>query len=189
MNEKQWVSSFVKSLEESLQLDFPTIKAVNGFRLPYASEILSYEADEALKQNYIAYETDILIFEQLSETNWKPRIIIETKINSITTHDAITYSQKAKTHKYVHPYLRYGILLGNREDYPLPGRLFRHGEHFDFMHSWKGYEANPEEWNKLIEILKSEIQASRILDEIIYNSRSKNRKRFTSLHRPLILDR
>jgi len=188
MNEKQWVSSFVKRLEESLQLEFPTIKAVNGYRLPYASEILSYDASNASQQNFIAYETDILIFEQLSETKWKPRIIIETKIISVTTHDAITYSQKAKTHKYVHPYLRYGILLGKRGNDPLPGRLFRHGVHFDFMLSWKDFVADHDEWNKLIEILKIEIEASRTLDEIIYNSRSKSRKRFTSLHRPLKLD-
>ncbi|GAI54911.1 unnamed protein product, partial [marine sediment metagenome] len=57
---------------------------------------------------------------------------IEGKINSVTTHGAITYSQKASTHKNVHPYLRYGILLGNRKHYPLPGRLFRHGAYFDF---------------------------------------------------------
>ncbi|GAB4286004.1 MAG: hypothetical protein Kow0081_4020 [Candidatus Dojkabacteria bacterium] len=67
---------------------------------------------------------------------------IEAKINSVTTHDAITYSQKAQTHKNVHSYLRYGILIGNRKDYALPGRLFRHGQHFDFMLSWKSFEGD-----------------------------------------------
>ena len=31
----------------------------------------------------------------------KLRVIIESKINSVTTHDAITYSHKAQTHKNV----------------------------------------------------------------------------------------
>ena len=87
----------------------------------------------------------------------------------------------------VHPYLRYGILIGNRKDYPLPGRLFRHGQRFDFMLSWKTFKGEVSEWHTFIEILKSEYEASLILDEIIFNSRSRDRQKFTSLHRPLIL--
>ncbi len=49
---------------------------------------------------------------------------METKANgSITTHDVITYSHKAATHRQVHPYLRYGILWVE-ENNILPGRLF-----------------------------------------------------------------
>ena len=84
-----------------------------------------------------AYETDLLVSEKVTDQKWKPRLIIEVKIKAVTTHDAITYSQKASEHKIVHPYLRYGILVGSREHYPLPGLLFRHGVHFDFMLSWK----------------------------------------------------
>ena len=65
---------------------------------------IAYFENEPEQENYIGYETDILIFEKFDKKRWKPRIIIETKINSVTTHDAITYSQKAQTHKYVHPY-------------------------------------------------------------------------------------
>ena len=79
-------------------------------------------------------ETDLLVFEKTDII--KPRIIIESKINSVTTHDAITYIYKAQTHKNVTPYIRYGIMLGNRKHYPLPGRLFRHGTNFDFMISF-----------------------------------------------------
>jgi hypothetical protein len=35
--------------------------------------------------------------------------------------------------------------------------------------------------------VNDEIQASKTLDEILFNSRSKDRDKFTSLHRPLIL--
>jgi hypothetical protein len=80
-------------------------------------------------------------------------------------------------------------LIGNREDYPLPGRLFRHGQFFDFMLSWKSFKADKNEMRKIIKILNDEIKASKILDEILYNSRSKDREKFTSLHRPLRLEK
>ncbi len=44
---------------------------------------------------------------------WKPRVVVEAKLGKVTTNDAITYSQKASTHRAVHPYLRYGIMLGD----------------------------------------------------------------------------
>ena len=69
----------------------------------------------------------------------------------------------------------------------MPGRLFRHGQHFDFMLSWKGYEADNKEREVLVDVLRSEIKASRVLEEIIYNSRSSHRERFTMLHRRMEL--
>ena len=187
MNEREWVKTIIEDIKKSLKPFNSNLRVTNGLRLPYASEILTYNGDKPEQQNFIGYETDILIFEQIDESRWKPRIIIEAKINEVTTHDAITYSQKAQTHKNVHPYLRYGILIGNLKDSPLPGRLFRHGKHFDFMLSWKSLQAVKSEWDTLIEILKSEYKASLTLEEIIFNSRSKDKKKFTSLHRPLIL--
>lgn len=92
-------------------------------------------------------------------------------------------------HKQVHPYLRYGILIGDRRHHPLPGRLFRHDQQFDFMQSWKSLTADSHEWSTFIHILRSEYEASLALDEIIFNSRSSNRERFTSLHKPLNLEK
>jgi hypothetical protein len=106
-------------------------------KIPYSFEIISYKDNKPEETNLIKYETDLIICQNLSENKWKPRIIIEGKLNSVTTHDAITYSQKAATHKNVHLFLRYGILIGNRKHFPLPGRLFRHGDHFNFM-LWLG---------------------------------------------------
>ena len=84
--------------------------------------------------------------------------------------------------------MRYGILIGNRKHYPLPGRLFRHGENFDFMISFKTFSPQKNEWKNLIKILQAEITASQTLEEIIFNSRSKEREHYTSLHRPLHLE-
>ena len=190
MTEKEWVKSIIGDIEKKLRKTDDTIRVVEGHRLSYANEILTYNSDNKPEQlNSVNYETDILVYEKLDDTTWKPRVVIEAKLGSVTTHDAITYSQKAQTHKYVHPFLRYGILIGNRENYPLPGRLFRHGQYFDFMLSWKSFQADENEINKIVAILNDEIKASKTLDEILFNSRSKGREKFTSLHRPLRLDK
>lgn len=189
MIEREWVNSIYKKLEKELRLFNDNLRVSESRKLPYSSEILDYIDDKPNEQNFIKYETDFLVYEVLDDNKWKPRIIIEAKIDSVSTHDAITYSQKAQTHKNVHPYLRYGILIGNRKDHPLPGRLFRHGQHFDFMLSWKSFEGEKNEWLQLIEILKSEVEASHMLEEIIFNSRAKNRQRYNLLHRPLRLEK
>ncbi len=188
MTEKEWVKSIIPQIDKILKKSDSSIHVVDGHRLSYANEILTYGLDnQPEEQKSIGYETDIMIYEQLDEATWKPRVVIETKLGGVSTHDAITYSQKAQTHKYVHPYLRYGILIGDREHYPLPGRLFRHGQHFDFMLSWKTVTAAKNEMKRLVEIIIDEIQASKTLDEILFNSRSKHRDKFTCLHRPLKL--
>jgi len=156
-------------------------------KIPYSFEILNYLNDKPEGKNIIKYETDLLVFQKIDNEKWKPRIIIGGKINSVTTHDAITYSQKASTHKNVHHYLRYGILLGNRKHYPLPGRLFRHGAYFDFMLSWRAFEPTEDEWKDFIKIINSEIVYSMQLEEILFHSRSKNRKRYTFLQKRLYL--
>jgi hypothetical protein len=183
MNERDWVKSVYSELEKSLRQVNDNLRVSESRKLPYSSEVIEYSGDSPSRQNLIKYETDFLVYEVDGSDKWKPRVIIEAKINRVTTHDAITYSQKAQTHKNVHPYLRYGILIGNRKHYPLPGRLFRHGQHFDFMQSWETLKAKKNEWKKLLSILESEIEASKSLEEVIFNSRTKDRKKFTSLHK------
>lgn len=188
MRETDWADSITLKIQKELDNISGFLKAESAKKLPYAYEIVKYrEGKKAETINTMSYETDILIYEENDKKEWVPRIIIECKINSITTHDAITYSQKSKTHKNIHPYLRYGILIGNRKDYPLPGRLFRHGENFDFMMSFRSFTSGEREWQNFIEIIQKEIKASKFLEEILFNSRSKYRKKFTVLHRPLVL--
>jgi hypothetical protein len=125
MTEKEWVKSIIPAIELLLRQTNDNIRVVDGHRLSYANEVLSYDNEnQPGEQNSMGFETDILVKELLDDKIWKPRVVIETKLGSVTTHDAITYSQKAQTHKYVHPYLRYGILIGYREHYPLPGNRF-----------------------------------------------------------------
>jgi hypothetical protein len=108
------------------------------------------------------------------------------QVGQRTTHDALTYSTKASTHKHVHPYLRYGTLIGAFDD-ALPGRLIRHGVYFDFMMVWSDEEATDEEWSDLTGLLAEEVRASRTLQALLTESRIRGRKRFRLLHRPLRL--
>jgi hypothetical protein len=187
--EQEWIQSFIQNLDREVKGISPKLFAVSNYKLPYAYEIAQYKNEEIEDWNDLKYETDILIYEQSEESkeNWKPRIIIEGKLRKITTHDAITYSQKAETHKNVHPYLRYGILIGNRIHYPLPGRLFRHGQNFDFMLSWTDLKPHPEEWQNLKEIIELEYQASLDTEEFLFNSRKPDRKHYTVMHKQLKL--
>jgi hypothetical protein len=181
MTEKEWMEDVKKRLEQEESFSNKKIFFSTGKRVPYSFEILNYKDDEPGDRKYIKYETDLLVYQKIDNEKWKPRIIIEGKINSIT------YSHKASTHKNVHPYLRYGILLGNRKHYPLPGRLFRHGAYFDFMLSWKAFIPTEDEWKNFLDIIISEIEYSEQLEEILFKSRSKNRKRYTVLQKRLYL--
>jgi hypothetical protein len=79
-------------------------------------------------------------------------------------------------------------MLGNRQNLALPGRLFRHGEHFDFMTTFRGHEPSKNELNRFVELVNSEIVASRTTEKMIYDSRKKDRDRFTLLQRKLIVE-
>jgi hypothetical protein len=189
-SEREWVHTIILKLQESLQNILPkkiVVRVTDGSKLPYAYEVMKYQGNDPDISMLSRYETDIMISEILSEAEWIPRVIIECKLNSVTTHDAITYSKKASTHKNVHPYLRYGILMGHRKHYPLPGRLIRHGANFDFMASWKGYEPENLEWDNLLKVLNREVVASGQLEEILSSSRSKKRKHYSIFHRRLEL--
>ena len=117
-----------------------------------------------------------------------PRVIVEAKLGTINTHDAITYSCKAEMHKSVTPFLRYGVMLGNRTTYPLPGRLYRHGTNFDFMFSFVGTEPRDDEWTTFTEMILREIKYSRQLAEMLHESRKPDRKRYYMLEKQLTLE-
>ena len=186
MRENEWTSTIKDLLEESNigeNIYFDTLK-----KMPYAQEILSYNKDfEINKSKMTNFETDLLVYEKVDQVI-KPRVIIEAKLTRITTHDAITYSLKAQNHKNVTPYIRYGFMAGNRKHYPLPGRLFRHGTNFDFMISFRGYELAEYEKAAFIKLIKKEIIYSKNIEEMLYQSRSRNRKRYFVLQKELKLE-
>ena len=128
------------------------------------------------------YKTDLLIFEHKNENLYKPRIVIEIK-RGITTHGAITYSQKAISHKSVHPYLRYGMLI--KSPAGIPSRLFWHGSCFDFMFSWNEYNPKEKELDDLTGLIKEELKNSEKIEKMIYNNRKKTSEHYYMIHRSL----
>jgi hypothetical protein len=115
-----------------------------------------------------AFQTDICILEKKRDISL-PRVVIEIK-SDISTHDVITYSNKALRHKRIYPYLRYGLLLYNRSN--IPEKFFIHNEGIDFFLAIEG------EINKYKKILKSlikkEIRISKILESTISGDKELN---------------
>lgn len=176
MNEAEWQKLMADRINKDSDVSHTnTFSICVGKKLPYGYEIRGYAGVSIAKNvDPIKFETDLMIIEASANGLWKPRVIIECKIKSITTHDSITYSQKASLHKSVHPYLRYGAILGNRSHHPLPGRLYRHGVFFDFMMSFRSFEPSQSEMKRFIRVIHEEIDASQKLEKILYDNRRKD---------------
>jgi hypothetical protein len=187
LKEEDWAKALGIKLNENLsKIDGKDsgIMVFDGKELPYACEIYGYSSSDEMHPPDVSntYQTDLLISDHGDNKDWIPRVIIECKLRGINTHDPLTYSAKAATHKHVHPYLRYGILVGGQKT--LPQRLVRHGANFDFMLTWKLFEASPEEWSNFYNLLLHEIKVSRELQNVF----KRKDKQYRSLHRKLILE-
>jgi len=189
VTEKEWVRSFQPRLSAAVKAltdGACKVRIEVAEKLAYANEILRYDSTGPDLSHRAKYETDLLICDVFDNGDWIPRVVLECKKGSVTTHDALTYSAKAETHKRVHPYLRYGILVGDFGD-AIPGRLIRHGAYFDFMMVWGSSDPNTGEWEDFVAVITAEVRASRTLQSLLAESRSRGRTRFRLLHRPLIL--
>lgn len=122
-----------------------------------------------------AFETDLCVFEKRAirgdgngEAILIPRVVLEFK-TSITTHDVLTYSAKAKRHKQIYPYLRYGIVSSSHKE--VPGRFFTHNESLDFCASVAGLP--PSELSAFFgKLLSSELNYSKQLENIAFDKSS-----------------
>lgn len=112
-----------------------------------------------------AFQTDLCIFEQSEPDIAIPRVVLEFKMR-LTTHDMLTYSAKARRHKQVYPYLRYGLVTA---DLLIPGRFFTHNEALDFGIAAGSYVGGSEGMLDLLKpIVKAEIDASRRPETIAF---------------------
>lgn len=155
MTEAEFVTRLVERIN-SWTHDFSGAQACVGARFDYASYRFAYAKDGSSPgtQNR-SYQTDILVYDDDGET-WTPLLVIECKFGGFTTHDLLTYGKKAQAHRALHPYLRYGFVVGG-VDGELPFRMVVHGEAFDFL----AVLANDLDGVK--PVLKEEIVASRLL--------------------------
>lgn len=185
MTENEWTKTICKKINTFLK---PYGLYANTLqKIPYSQEIIGYSENwEPEYMNPARFETDLVIYE-LRSKNIIPRVIVEAKLGSISTHDAITYSYKAEKHKNITPYLRYGIMIGDREHYSLPGRLFRHGTNFDFMFSFTGTRPSDLEWQTYTAMLLKEVEYSRTMENMLHENRNKDRKHYFMLQKQLVL--
>lgn len=180
--ENEWTNSIAELLRKNLDLNKYEIKTLE--KLPYSINIKEYDKNDNPQCKFMKYETDLLIKEKINN-EYIPRIVIESKYKSITTHDVITYSNKSKQHKEIHSYLRYGIMIGNSETGNIPARLIQHGNEFDFMLAFKGHELLQEETIEFINIIKRQLEYSKILEKIICDRRLMNKKKYFSFEKQL----
>jgi hypothetical protein len=117
------------------------------------------------------FEQDILIFDDStdSHTSVIPRVVLEIKVGSVTTHDVIVYSEKADRIRRVYPYVRYGFILGGMAN--IPGRVLRLGQRFDFV-AIISEQLAESEVAEFGELLREEAAASIKMTELLF-ARSK----------------
>jgi hypothetical protein len=183
--EKKWQSELRKEINSFFESEssLSSYEAIEGQKLPYRGWIRSYSAEsdgekyklEPLKLEQKLYETDLLIVEKSNSTEVlseeliiTPRVVIELKIG-ISTHEALTYGEKAGRHKQIHPALRYGVALriNNKK---LPWRLITNSDNFDFMIGFDDTKKIEEknELDELMLLIQEEIKFSQTLEGLIF---------------------
>ncbi len=113
MNENEFITEFLKELHLHMEL----CEIVEQQSLRYALSI-----DDNGEIDKRGFKQDILIQdkERSDVPEVVPRVVAEVKFRrrpkdpGVTTHDVITYSEKARLIRTVYPYLRYGLILGKR---------------------------------------------------------------------------
>jgi hypothetical protein len=118
------------------------------------------------KRGYSAFQTDLCIFEEIDKNTKIPRVVLEFK-KGLSTHDVLVYSAKARKHKQIYPYLRYGMIIGKENK--VPGRFLTHNEALDFCVAAASFKKNRLH-ELLAKIIKAEIKSSRQLEEIVFGN-------------------
>jgi hypothetical protein len=122
---------------------------------------------EKPRQGHGAFQTDLCVFELVQGREKQieiPRVVLECKLG-LSTHDVLTYSAKARRHKQIYPYLRYGLLLASPES--VPRRFFLHNESLDFFVA-VGALRKDQLRARVAKLLKQEIHASGQLKRIAF---------------------
>jgi len=115
-----------------------------------------------------AFETDLCVFERRTANLRIPRVVLEFK-PGLSSHDVLTYSTKARKHKQVYPYLRYGLVVARHS--AVPGRFYTHNEALDFCLAVKDLPARTLA-DVLSRLLKKEIACSRCLQVMAFEPRT-----------------
>lgn len=184
--ESDWVDLLRPSIEKSLSAK--SLSVETSFQLAYALNIRGHKKKPAGKSTLDlaeydsrSYATDLLIAEE-DDTNWIPRVVVEFKLTRVTTHDLLTYSAKAATHKALYPHLRYGIVIGRKA--LLSPKLLWHGQNFDFMLALPTEATAGADHRKLCALLRDEVEASRTMSRLL-----ARQTKVALIHRKLVISR
>ncbi|TYL86296.1 hypothetical protein [Bradyrhizobium cytisi] len=112
-----------------------------------------------------AFETDLCIFEEKADGIEFPRVVLEFK-TGVSTHDVLTYSTKARKHKQVYPYLRYGLVASNVAY--VPRRFYIHNEALDFFLALESKQDSNLLEPLIADLLRREVATSRRLESIAF---------------------
>jgi hypothetical protein len=121
------------------------------------------------KRGDSAFQTDLCVFERKSNDVKLPRVVLEFKAG-ISTHDVLTYSAKARKHKQVYPYLRYGIVVSHED--AVPHRFFMHNEALDFFAPLKNTK-NTQLGAFFSRLIKREVATSRLMERIAFGQQPR----------------
>lgn len=176
-----WSKSICELLKKELDKDKYIVSCFE--RVPYSIFVNGYKNGiEDLEM--LGYEVDLLIKEKRG--NYEvPRLIIESKYNGISTHDAITYNDKAKCHKEIFCGLKYGIMIGNCKDKYVPARMLSHGNDFDFMFVFEDDEPSAKEWQLFVDIVKRNLDSANKYENIIRDRRKRGKKKYFCIEKDL----
>lgn len=178
----------------SLRAELPNEIVIEcGQPLLYSVNINSYRKEDG---KYVAnlssqnsrgkgsYETDLLLSEKVGENEFVPLVVCESKLGMMTTHDMITYNQKAGEHKKLHKGLRYGVVIaGCKKGGITLQKILNHGcENFDFIFCFKDLVPTEEEWQKFSDLIKHQIEESKYLHNIL-SGEKKSKDSFISFER------
>ena len=191
--ENQWTKSICKKLRKELKTKGKEYDCEVGIELPYFVVLSDY--DDNWKEptfersiNHDTFETDLLVYE-IKNNKKIPRVIIESKIANMTTHDSLAYCEKAEDHKSLTPFLRYGVMIAESKN-GLTQKYFKHGMKFDFVFCFKNKKPRKgsPEWSKFVEIIKQEIDTSKKLEDIYLNSKINKNERKMYFHNNLEIE-
>lgn len=180
--ENAWTERISELLKKELDSNKYEITCFE--RVPYSVNIKGYEDNKEVLE-VMKYEVDLLIKEKI-DSYYIPRLIIESKYRKITTHDVITYNNKAKAHKSLYSGLRYGLMIGNDDEKNISPRIIDHSSEFDFMFAFSSDMPNNDEWNIFVDIVKRNLETSNKLGNIISDRRKKDKKRYYCIEKKVI---
>jgi hypothetical protein len=92
VQEPEWVELVAKIVKPELTVLGQSLDVQTQVKIAYGYEIRAYSYEKEPETEAIEFATDFIVVEDI-DGGWKPRVVVEAKVGSVTTHDAITYRQ------------------------------------------------------------------------------------------------